>query len=401
MRIATANAYDNTIAHLQKRQQELAESQVRLTSNKRVLRASDDPTAAARAERALAAAQRAQVSQRAVDASRNAMTLAESALGDAVDMLQAVRDSLVAAGNATYTDAERKSIAEQLQQYRDQLLSIANRSDGAGTYLFSGQGTLGQPFVDAPGGVQYRGVGGAASVASDEALPMTVDGHYAWMTAPSGNGVFETRAVTSLGSAWIDAGRVTDPAAILDRGYDIDFSVTGGTTTWSIQRRNPDGTPDGAPVTGTYESGKAIEIDGMSFTISGAPADGDRFSIEPSTGSLSVFDVLDRVIAGLKQPGAGSGQVTQTVNDGLRDVDSLLVRMQSVRSAVGDTLNRADAVSDRLGETELQAKTERSNAEDLDLVEGISDFQTRQTGYDAALKTYAQVQRLSLFQYLG
>jgi flagellar hook-associated protein 3 FlgL len=35
------------------------------------------------------------------------------------------------------------------------------------------------------------------------------------------------------------------------------------------------------------------------------------------------------------------------------------------------------------------------------MVHAISDFQSRQTGYDAALKSYAMVQHLSLFQYVN
>ena len=35
------------------------------------------------------------------------------------------------------------------------------------------------------------------------------------------------------------------------------------------------------------------------------------------------------------------------------------------------------------------------------MVKAISDFQNQQTGYDAALKTYSTVQRLSLFEYLN
>jgi flagellar hook-associated protein 3 FlgL len=54
MRVSTANAYDASIEQLQRRQQQLPEGQLQLTSMKRVNRASDDPTAAARAERALA-----------------------------------------------------------------------------------------------------------------------------------------------------------------------------------------------------------------------------------------------------------------------------------------------------------------------------------------------------------
>jgi flagellar hook-associated protein 3 FlgL len=34
------------------------------------------------------------------------------------------------------------------------------------------------------------------------------------------------------------------------------------------------------------------------------------------------------------------------------------------------------------------------------MVEAISNFQNQQSGYDAALKTYASVQRMSLFQYI-
>ena len=42
-----------------------------------------------------------------------------------------------------------------------------------------------------------------------------------------------------------------------------------------------------------------------------------------------------------------------------------------------------------------------SRAEDLDMIKGISDFENQQTGYQAALQTYASVQKLSLFNYIG
>ncbi|MFN3415166.1 MAG: flagellar hook-associated protein FlgL [Caldimonas sp.] len=402
MRIATATAYQAAIQNLQDRQVDLTDAQVRLTSGKRVLRASDDPTAAARAERAAAAVDRSVVSQRAVESSRTAMSLAESALGDAVGLLQSARESLVAAGNGSYTAAERRGLAEQLQQYRDQLLSIANRQDGAGNYLFAGQGAAGAPFVNTPGGVQFTGIGGAVSVASGEVLPATVDGQAAWMSAATGNGVFETQRINVNGAAWIDAGRVTDPGLVQGLRYDVTFSVTAGTTTYTVQPRDPDtGAPVGAATTGSYQSGAAITIDGIAFNISGAPADGDEFRIMPSTPTLSVFDALDRAIAGLRDASATPSEVVQTTTDGLRNLDSVLARLQSVRSAVGDTLNRIDGVEDRLSASKLHAQTDRSNAEDLDMVQAISEFQNKQTGYDAVLKTYGTVQRMSLFQYLG
>jgi hypothetical protein len=35
------------------------------------------------------------------------------------------------------------------------------------------------------------------------------------------------------------------------------------------------------------------------------------------------------------------------------------------------------------------------------MVRGISDLQTAQSGLDAAMRTYSQIQGLSLFKYLG
>ena len=65
---------------------------------------------------------------------------------------------------------------------------------------------------------------------------------------------------------------------------------------------------------------------------------------------------------------------------------------------------RLGAIRTNLGQLEFQklaGQTERSAAEDLDMVQAISSFQSQQTGYDAALKSYSMVQRMSLFQYIS
>ena len=396
MRIATAHAYDASVENLQNRQAEMARSQAQLTSGKRVLRASDDPTAAARAERALATIGRTETSQRALDASKTAMGLTESALGDAGDLLQQARELMVQAGNGSYSDGERSALSQQLKSIRDQLLSVANRSDGNGGFVFAGQGSGGgQPFVDASGGVAFQGVAGEVKVAGDEPLPLTVDGSGAWLKSRSGNGVFETQALSGTTGAWIDAGHVTDPSQITSSTYTVTFGAGG--STYSVLK-------DGAPtaLTGvTFESGKAIGIDGMAFTITGAPTASDSFQISPSANSLSVFDTLDRAIGDLKTTGRSSAQIAQTAQTGLRDIDGAMSGLQSMRSAVGQALNRADGVATRLDASKVAAQTVQSDAVDLDMVSAISEFQSQQSGYDAALKTYSIVQRMSLFQYLG
>lgn len=307
MRITASNAHESTIKQLQRRQEQLTESQQQLTSGKRILRASDDPAGAARAERAMVAMARAEADQRALDASNNAMTLAESALGDAGELLQQARELMVGAGNGSYNDADRKTLAERLLGLRADLLAVANRSDGAGRYLFGGQGSEQPPLVDGLAGVSYTGLGGQLQALSVNGAPLSIDGRAAWLEAP-------------------------------------DPDVLGG--------------------------------------------------------SLSVFDVLDTAAAELMTPGRPMSAVAQTVSEGLGRIDAVSANLSSWRSRAGDALNRIDGMSARLGQTKLDAQRERSEVEDLDMVAAISEFQNRQSGYDAALKTYSIVQRMSLFEYI-
>jgi flagellar hook-associated protein 3 FlgL len=397
MRISTTTAFEAGIETLTKRQSELAQSQERLTSGKRVAKASDDPAAAARAERALAGELRAETSQRAVEASRSAMTLTETALADANELMQQAREALVAAGNATYSDQERKGLAQKLAGIRQQLLAVANRGDGAGNYLFAGQGTTVAPFLDGPGGVSYQAVAGQLKTEGGTDLPLSVDGQALWMTARTGNGVFETSAGAGVSGAWIDNGQVSDPAAITGSTYTLQFSVAAGVTTYAVLQ---DGLPT-AVTAAPYVSGQDIVVDGMSFKVTGTPVNGDTFTAAPSSSTLSVFDALDAAVADLNTAGLTPSQIAQNTTDNLRNVDSAMTYLQRARSLAGEALLRVDNETGRLDAQKLSAQTERSNAEDLDMVDAISKFQNQQTGYDAALKSYSMVQRMSLFQYLG
>lgn len=402
MRLSTSNLFDASIANLQRRQQQMQDAQAQLTSGKRIATASDDPTGAARAERALVAIGRVEANQRALEASRNGMTLSEAALGDANEIMQQVRETMVAAGNASYSDAERAGLANKIAGLRDQLLSIANRADGAGGFLFSGQGSSNPPFLDQNGGVSFSGVPGSIQTGNVDNFPLTVDGRATWEQARSGNGSFETgpaaNAITGASPAgWIDSGRVTDPAALTGHSYQISISGNAPLQTYAVT----DVDTGDIIKSDNFTAGQSITVDGMAMTIAGAAVDGDRFDIKPATNTLKVFDVLDRTVAELRTPLRTGSEIAQSTSGRLRDIDAVMGNLQNVRSQVGERMNNLDGTEDRMAALKQYNQTERSAAEDLDMVEGISDFQNQQSGYDAALKTYAMVQRMSLFQYIN
>ena len=87
------------------------------------------------------------------------MTQTESTLGDADTLLQRARELLVV-GRQRELRRLRAGQHRQRAAARcaSQLFAVANQSDGAGTYLFGGQGATQKPFIDTPGGVQYVAV---------------------------------------------------------------------------------------------------------------------------------------------------------------------------------------------------------------------------------------------------
>lgn len=402
MRLSTSNLFDASISTLQRRQQRMQESQTQLTSGKKIALASDDPTGAARAERAMATIGRVDANQRALEASRNGMTLSEGALGDANELLQQMRETMVAAGNASYSDAERVGLSNKIAGLRNQLLAIANRGDGAGGFLFSGQGSSDPPFLDQAGGVRFNGISGSIQTGNVDNFPLTVDGRLAFEQARSGNGNFETGPLPhpttgSQPKGWIDSGRVADPALLTGNNYKIQISGSGPAATITVTNTDL----GSVAFTGPFTPGKAISFDGIATTISGVPVDGDQFDIKPSTNSLKLFDVLDRTVAELRTPLRSGPEISQSNTGRIRDLDSVMVNLQNVRSQLGERLNNLDGTEARMAALKQYNQSERSAAEDLDMVQGISEFQNQQTGYDAALKTYAMVQKMSLFQYIN
>lgn len=397
MRVSTANRYESAVDSLQQRQRDMAEAQTAMTNGKRINKPSDDPTGAARAERAYLSGQRIASQQRSVDASRNAMRLAETALGQAGELLQSARETLVNAGNGSYSPAERDAQAKQLANLRSQLLALANQGNGAGGFLFGGQGGTTIPFLDTPAGVVPGGAGGQALLSTSELMPSTVDGQAIWLSARSGNGVFTTAAdEANAGTGWIHAGTVSDPAALTGASYQVNVVDNNGVLSISVLGNGAPTAIDNMP----YRAGQAITLDGMTLHLKGAPVAGDRFDITPSTPDLDVFEALDRSIAVLKDPAANPGHIAQAVNSGLRDMDAVMGHMQAARAEAGSMLNRLEALDGRNQDRALWAKTVQADAEDLDMLQAISTFQNQQTGYQAALQSYAMVQRLSLFDYV-
>ena len=445
-RISSANTFDNSVRNIAMRQSSLANLQENLTSGKRVVRTSDDPTSAAIAERSLTRISRIAADQRALESQRNAIAMAESTLGDMTGALQNFRELVVSAGNASHTKAERQAISFQLSGIRDQIMEMSNLKDTNGVPLFSALGSALKPFVG-PQAVApdytFDGLPGQ-SASGSVSIPFALDGDSAFMFNDKRDAVYNAAMSLSppnpIGvppygynliapDQLVDEYKTTnrhfstseiqtyDPALVTGDKYQITFSNVGSgatpntsTATYTITNLTT-GVSD-APVTVPDFPSKGpvnIEINtnstalntpsmpGLKFTMSGLPATGDTITLD---SQASIFSVLDDAVKGIGDA-PNNNAVTQAVTQALHNIDIGMQRISGVRGQAGDLLTRAERITDNQGKRSDQLEADRSRAEDLDMIKGVSDFNNQQTGYQAALQTYAQIQKLSLFNFIG
>ena len=426
-RSGTSNSYDASVRNITSRQTALANLQENLTSGKKVVRASDDPTSAANAERALTRISRIVTDQRALESQRNAIAVAESTLGDITTAMQRIRELAVSAGDGVHTTAERVSIATEMQGLRDNIFTLANSKDTNGLPLFSSLGSALAPFVGpqatAPD-YTFQGLPGQTT-SSDVTIPFTLDGESAFMHQPGRDANFNVSLSTipTGRNLSTDTVSVTDNAIVIANAtaasaatpstpypvYAINFTAVDTTTklgtttaTYTLTESPAVSNPAVAatPITVSYPSNGSMNvtgIPGLSFNITGTPAVGDTATV---SNNPSLFSVLDTAIRDVTNAPNNNG-AAQAVGQALHNIDISMSRVSAIRGQAGDLLNRADRISTNQDKRSTQLESDRSRAEDIDMVKGISDFQAKQSGYSAALQTYAQVQKLSLFTYIN
>lgn len=147
MRVSTAQIFSGGTAGIQNVQSDLYNLQNQVSTGRRILTPKDDPVGSAQA---LVVTQSQAVNQLYVknqQAASSKLSALDATLGGVNDELQYIRSKMVAAGNGTFSDAERQATATELEARLSSLLGLANTQDGTGRYVFAGFQSTTTPFA--------------------------------------------------------------------------------------------------------------------------------------------------------------------------------------------------------------------------------------------------------------
>jgi flagellar hook-associated protein 3 FlgL len=402
MRISTNTLYDQGVSAILQQQEAVLKTQQQVSTGRRILTPADDPVAAARAlDITQAESINGQYAKNQTNAT-SSLSLAESVLQGVTNLVQDVRTAAVSAGDPTLANSDRANLATALRGRLEELIGLANSTDGSGQYLFSGyQGTT-KPFTQSASGVQYSGDQGQrlSQVSASRQIAVSDSGTDVFERIKNGNGVFVTAAgVANSGSGVISSGNVVTPASLTGHNYQITFTVAAGATTYDVVDTSTTPAATTLSAGNPYTSGNAISFDGLQFDIHGSPADGDQFTVAPSTNQ-SLFKTLNDLIAVVATPLNGqsdSTKLTNGLNTALLNLDRGLDNILGARAAVGTRLQEVDALQNAGSDLALQYQQTLSQLQDVDYAKAISDLSRQQMNLDAAQKTFLKVSGLSLF----
>ncbi|MFS0559820.1 flagellar hook-associated protein FlgL [Terribacillus sp. 179-K 1B1 HS] len=140
MRITQSMMSNSMLRNLSNSYSDLNKYSEQLSSGKKITKPSDDPVVATKGMSYRTEVRDVEQYKRNLSEAQSWIDNSDSALGNATSALQRIRELAVQASNGTYEEGQRENIAEEVDQLKEQLATIANTQVN-GKYIFNGTNT--------------------------------------------------------------------------------------------------------------------------------------------------------------------------------------------------------------------------------------------------------------------
>ena len=402
MRVSTSFLQSQGVQSILDQQSVLSKLQDQLSTGKKILVPSDDPSAASRITNLDEAIKEiGQFNENATFAEQR-LGLEEATLTSVENILQRVRElTLQAANTISQSPETRFAIAEELDQKLNEIFDYANSKDINGEFLFSGFQSGTQTFTtDGAGNFTYNGDQGNLSmqIGRNRTVVANDNGADVFQLIRTGNGTFSVdNNAANTGSGIIATGSVQNPAVYQAQDFTIRFT---GPATYEVDNN----TTGAVNIIGAqaFTEGAAITFNGIETNITGTPQTGDSFTVTASRHKdiFSTLYDLSNTVSNTPNTVAGDAQYSQALKNALNDIDRAMGNVLTAHTSIGGRLTSIESQADNNSAKELQLQTVLSDIRDLDYAEAISKMTIQTTALQVAQQTFVKVQGLSLFNFI-
>ncbi|MBV27001.1 MAG: flagellar hook-associated protein 3 [Gammaproteobacteria bacterium] len=405
MKISTTLSFQRSLNSMQEGQAEVAKTREQLATGKAVVRPSDDTMKVSSIDNLDRAIAKEDTYDMLMGQLKDRYQLEEASLTNGSDILIRIRELAVQGANATLSAKDREIIAVEVQGLRDELLSIANTRDENGNSIFAGGNTELTAFkTQTDGSVLYQGDARQTyvNVSDERQLGKNRNGLDVFTSADRnvpGSPASFTISVADL-SKFNTAQTLSDGVTriVLDHSganapqdaQDLLTDITGHASYSSFAYT---ATLSGNDLVFTAKTNGRVAT-AAEPTLGTMTVNQGSAGVADSVQGVSFFASLDDFISSLQQDNTANiqralGEITQ-LHDGL----ALAI------GKVGSEIQSVDTQMEINTDTRLRLQSMLSSEEDLDYAEAITRFNQEMTRLEATQTSFAQVSRLSLFEYL-
>jgi flagellar hook-associated protein 3 FlgL len=400
----------------QLRTQEFWQNQTenQMASQQRVQNLRDDPVAAAQATRYQSWAERlAQYDKNSLEVQSN-LRIQESHMSQAQSILQRINELTIQGANGTYSKDDMKAMGVEVNEYLEELVSIANAKGPDGQSLFAGtkvdsnafrpihghvQGGDGQVVVQ----VEYTGSIGEtnAEISEGSQMPTNFPGNQVFWADQQ---KIYSAADSQNYSVPADSTIVIDGKPIDLRAGDNVHSVIAKINAAPVAVKASLDPVSNGLVLETTEPHQ-IQVDDKTGgtvlrdlgIVSPRPGVRPPHNIQQDARVFggSMFDAVIRLRDNLMQ-----GNKDFIGGQGLAGVQASMANLQTNLAELGARDSRLEFVSKSLEDQRPKVIEKLSNAIDLDLTDGITRLKMMETTHQAALRTAAKILPPTLMDYL-
>jgi len=232
-------------------------------------------------------------------------------------------------------------------------------------------------------------------------VPDTVIAGHSFTLAAQPDTFNTSRSAGNPSTAVVTGATTTNQAA-----YDSTFPASGAilkfTSATAYDLYASPITASSRPVSSGTMAGSTATAAGVSLTLSGAPAAGDQFVVQPNNHQTqNILDTLNQMIGTLNTPADGNPVAQQkllaTMNAGVSNVTSAMDQAGSAVTAIGtrgQVLDAQDATNQSLV---LANTTSQGAIRDADPAAVMTQLTLQQTMLQAAQLAFSKISQLGLF----
>ena len=179
MKVSTKLFNQQQIRQFSSLNEDIQKLQDRISSGKNIIVASDDPIGSVDLSGYKTVKNQIDQFMKNVNSAQTRLSLVDTNLQNLSTVMIRANELLIQASSDVLGRSDREAIALEIDEMKDELLSLANQQDANGAFIFGGYKTKTQPFQkNINGEIEYKGDSGTTSLSISETMVVetSVDG---------------------------------------------------------------------------------------------------------------------------------------------------------------------------------------------------------------------------------